>query len=143
MRLVLASVSILAALIIAGPMHAFAADASLGRQEYEHNCAMCHGVTGNGNGWLAQHLIVPIPPITQLKKNNGGVFPVTRVYEVIDGTKEVKLHGTRAMPVWGKSFQLDEVGNQFSGARGGARASAGVVRARILSLIEYISELQE
>lgn len=122
---------------------AVAADASLGRREYEHNCAMCHGVTGKGNGWLAQHLIVPIPSITQLKKNNGGVFPVARVYEVIDGTKEVKLHGSRAMPVWGRTFLLDEMQNKFAGTPGQTPAPEDAVRSRILSLIEYLSQLQD
>jgi len=143
MKLGFAHVSMVAAFIVAVPTLTFAADASLGRREYEHNCAMCHGVTGNGNGWLAQHLIVPIPSITQLKKNNGGVFPVARVYEVIDGTREVKLHGSRAMPVWGRAFQLDEVESKFRGAQRRSRAAEDVVRARILALTEYIAQLQE
>jgi hypothetical protein len=143
MKPAFAHLSVLAALVMAAPAGAFAADASLGRHDYEHNCAMCHGATGNGNGWLAQHLIVPIPPLTQLTKNNSGVFPAARVYDAIDGAKELKLHGPRAMPVWGRTFLLDEVQTKFGGTPGKTRAAEEAVRARILSLVEYISQLQE
>ncbi|MBI2317085.1 MAG: cytochrome c [Betaproteobacteria bacterium] len=131
----------LAALAFCAPT--IAADTSAGRRDYEHNCAMCHGVTGKGNGWLTQYLLVPVPSITELKKNNAGVFPAKRVYQVIDGTTEVKLHGSRSMPVWGRTFQLDEVARKFSGSRGDSRASGDVVRARIRALVDYIATLQE
>lgn len=120
-----------------------AADISAGRRDYEHNCAMCHGVTGKGNGWLTQYLLVPVPSITEMKKDNAGVFPAKRVYQVIDGTQEVKLHGSRSMPVWGRTFQLDEVAKKFGGARGNSRASGDVVRARIRALVDYVATLQE
>ncbi len=58
---------------------------------------MCHGRSGNGEGWLAEHMIQRVPPLTQLKKSNGGVFPFERAYQVIDGRIEVRMHGPRAM----------------------------------------------
>jgi hypothetical protein len=39
-----------------------------------------------------------------LSKNNNGVFPLNAVYEVIDGRKSIKAHGTREMPIWGLRY---------------------------------------
>jgi len=121
MRAVSKSVLALSALAFAAPVFTFAADIPIGRLEYEHNCAECHGVTGKGNGWLSGFLKEPVPSLAQLKKNNGGVFPVEHVYEVIDGRREVGKHGPRLMPIWGKTLSHSE----------------------IVALIAYISTLQE
>lgn len=141
MKFMAACTVALAGVTLCAPISA--ADTSAGRRDYEHNCAMCHGITGNGSGWLTQYLLVPVPSITELKKSNGGVFPAKRIYEVIDGTKEIKLHGSRSMPVWGRAFLLDEVAKKFGGASGTSRASDDVVRARIRALVDYIATLQE
>ncbi len=37
-----------------------------------------------------------------LSERNDGIFPAERVARVIDGREEVRLHGTRDMPIWGK-----------------------------------------
>jgi len=103
---------------------------------------MCHGVTGKGDGWFTKFLKTPPSTLTQLKRNNGGVFPFDRVYDVIDGRKQVLVHGTREMPVWGAQFRV-ESGKGFAPYYGLVYADEGAVRARILALIEYISRLQE
>ncbi len=117
------------------------ADMSSGRRDYEHNCAMCHGTTGKGNGWLTQYLSVKVPSLTELKKNSGGVFPAKQVQEAIDGTKDIQIHGSRTMPVWGHAFRLSEAGAK--GAQGKSRAKDDAVRARIRALVDYIAKLQE
>jgi mono/diheme cytochrome c family protein len=130
-----------ASFIFAFPAFTFAADISIGKREYDGNCIMCHGVTGRGNGWLAENLKDPVPSLTQLRKRNGGVFPVERVHQVIDGRKEVGLHGPRHMPVWGQVYfsrAQRELGPGY-----GAYDSDEVVEAKILALIDYISTLQE
>jgi mono/diheme cytochrome c family protein len=119
-----------------------AAEKSIGQREYENKCIMCHGVTGKGDGWLTAYLKAPPSTLTQLKKNNGGVFPFDRVYEVIDGRKQVLLHGPREMPVWGARYRV-ESGKEYDSYYGLAYVDEGVVRARILALIDYISQLQE
>jgi hypothetical protein len=79
-----------------------------------------------------------------MQKNNKGIFPFGRVYEIIDGRTAVPAHGTRAMPVWGDRFkeynsELAELRLKF-----GTRVdSEAFVRDRILALIRYISGLQE
>lgn len=110
-----------------------------GKQEFDAKCAVCHGTTGKGNGPLADFLRQRPSDLTQLTQKNGGVFPTTKVYEVIEGSN-VPGHGTREMPVWGRDFQAEDAA-QYKEARGHYDVS-GAVRARILMLLEYINRLQ-
>ena len=135
------SIIALAGLAFVAPMFTFAADTSIGRREYEQNCAICHGVLGDGKGWLAESLKQPVPSLKKLKKTNAGVFPVEQAYQVIDGRKELGAHGPRHMPVWGQAYftrAQRELGLGY-----GANVDDEIVRAKILALIEYISQLQE
>ena len=75
----------------------------IGKNEYMTNCASCHGTAGKGDGPSAETLKSRVTDLTVLSRNNGGVFPVSRVYEVIDGRQQVKAHGVREMPVWEKT----------------------------------------
>ena len=73
----------------------------LGEMEYLSSCAACHGLDGNGKGPLSAELKSQPADLTILAKTNDGVFPVNAIYEVIDGRKAIKAHGTREMPIWG------------------------------------------
>ncbi len=130
------------AIVIALPVCASGADKSLGQLEYESKCIICHGVTGTGDGWLSSQLKSRTPSLVRLKRNNGGVFPFDSVYEIIDGRKEVLVHGPRQMPVWGAVYRVDSE-RQYDMKSGQYVADESVTRARILALIEYISQLQE
>ncbi|QHE74998.1 c-type cytochrome [Hydrogenophaga sp. PBL-H3] len=110
-----------------------------GKQEFADNCASCHGTDGKGNGPLGELLRKSPPDLTQLAKKNQGVLPINRLYAVIDGAG-VPSHGSRDMPVWGREYQIDQA-QQMREARG-HYDSAGLVRARILVLLEYISRIQ-
>lgn len=131
-----------AAVLIALPAWALAADKSLGQIEYESKCVMCHGATGKGDGWLAGYLKAGMPSLAGLKRDNGGVFPFDFVYQVIDGRKEVLAHGPREMPVWGAVYRVESE-RKYDIYGGQYFADEGITRARILALIEYISRLQE
>jgi mono/diheme cytochrome c family protein len=111
----------------------------LGKIEFESNCASCHGIDGKGNGPLATLLQRRPPDLTVLTKNNQGVFPINRLYEVIDG-RGVPSHGTRDMPVWGRTYQVEQA--QLLREARGLYDSPAAVRARILLLLEYISRIQ-
>ena len=83
-----------------------------------------------------------IPPITRMQRSNGGVFPFERTYEIIDGRLAMRMHGPRTMPVWGEIYRAEsDKANETSVWR--FHTGEQFVRARILALIEYISQLQE
>jgi mono/diheme cytochrome c family protein len=108
----------------------------IGKQEYDANCAVCHGQDGKGKGPYAEMLKLPTPDLTVLSKNNGGVFPSARVYGVIDGRADVQGHGPRDMPVWGEDYLAKAPRDQSPLNR------EAFVRARILALIDYMHRLQ-
>lgn len=131
----------MAAALLALPVAATAQNASLGEREYMNSCASCHGADGTGNGPLAELLSVQLPDLTTLEANNDGVFPVSDVYEIIDGTSMAAGHGSREMPVWGDRYSAE--GNVALGEYFTEEDREAFVRARILALVEYISTIQE
>ena len=110
----------------------------IGKREYEANCVACHGVTGKGDGPFNEFLRVKTPDLTTLTRNNGGLFPVNRVLEIIDGRTLVKGHGTREMPIWGDVYNAQAV-PQFDDYPYNA---ALFVWARTLALVDYLNRLQ-
>jgi mono/diheme cytochrome c family protein len=115
----------------------------VGRQEYLNSCASCHGETGKGDGPVARSLKLTPSDLSRLSESNKGVFPFSRVYDVIDGRLEIETHGKRDMPVWGEVYKptwgsgQSPVGPFFS-----KEMAESMVRARILALVEYLSTLQ-
>ena len=118
----------------------YAADkVDFGKHEYERKCAVCHGLEGRGNGAMAAVLKTRASNLTYLSKNNNGVFPVKRVYEIIDGTEVLLAHGTREMPIWGTVYR-EEIGESQTHVYD--EVAPAYVRAQILALIDYINRLQ-
>jgi mono/diheme cytochrome c family protein len=131
-----------AGLALSASTMAAAAENTLGKNEYAARCAMCHGPGGKGDGWLADNLLKRPPSLTELKKKNGGVFPLASVIDVIDGRKAVSLHGPREMPVWGTVYRVEEK------AANAARPATltpdeQLVRSKIRALANYVLQLQE
>lgn len=119
---------------------ALAADKlDIGKDEYDGSCAVCHGRTGRGDSPMRSQLASRVPDLTVLAKNNNGVFPFDRVYQVIDGRQEVKAHGPREMPVWGRHFNL-QTSIYFENYP--PQDTESSVRSRILALTEYLYRLQ-
>ena len=112
----------------------------LGKYEYDAHCAICHGVSGKGDGLYAELLRKSPADLTILQKDNKGVFPFDRVYDVIDGREAVTAHGPRDMPVWGDVYTVESV-RRFP-EFGTASDMESFVRGRIVALIGYISSLQ-
>jgi mono/diheme cytochrome c family protein len=116
-------------------------DENLGQKEFLRSCASCHGESGKGDGPVANSLATPPSDLTKLSKENNGVFPIARIYEVIDGRIERLIHGTREMPVWGDTY-MRGAESQNSRDFASKEMAEAVVRARILNLVGYIATLQ-
>ncbi len=130
-----------AILALALPLAAAAQDYEFGQAEFMNSCAQCHGPGGKGDGSIAGMLNIAAPDLTQLQKNNGGVFPVAALYSIIDGSAASGVHGTTEMPAWGSRYAFDapdQLGWDYS-----AEDRRIFVRTRILALIEYLSTIQE
>ena len=111
-----------------------------GKAEYESNCASCHGLSGKGDGPLARIYFKKTVDLTTLAKKNGGVFPAQRVFEVIDGRQEVKAHGPREMPVWGRDYRKtvpDLLEQGFTNLRD------ALAHTKLVSLVDYPRRIQE
>ena len=109
----------------------------LGKREFEAKCAVCHGKDGKGVGPYAEQLKGKLPDLTTMAKRNGGVFPVARTFELIEGAG--KGHGTRDMPVWGLDYtiQAEQLMPELP------YNQAAYVRTRINALVEYLIKIQE
>ena len=133
--------AVLAATLFAVPVLGNAQQtADIGKQEYINSCASCHGEDGKGGGPVAAFLKQKVPDLTVLAKNNAGVFPFARVYDVIDGRQAVAVHGPRDMQVWGMEYR--EQGAQVSRYEATPGEISSYARGRIIALIGYIYTLQ-
>jgi mono/diheme cytochrome c family protein len=108
-----------------------------GQREFLANCASCHGSDAKGRGPIVEWLTKSPPDLTALAAGNGGVFPISRVYDAIDGAS-VAIHGTRDMPVWGQVYRI-EAGEYWGELPYDPQQ---VVRGRILGLIDYLYRIQ-
>jgi mono/diheme cytochrome c family protein len=118
-----------------------------GKFEFQSSCAACHGVDGKGNGPFSQHLKVPPADLTVLARKNGGVFPLSDVYDAIYGIKTIVTHGSRDMPIWGLRYELDS--NKAFYPKPSDRVlnfsydPEAVVRTRVLAVIDYLNRIQQ
>ena len=110
----------------------------LGKTEYYSKCAVCHGLSGKGEGSFGEVLKVNMPDLTLIAKRNGGVFPVDRVKMAIDGRATPRAHGTSEMPIWGTRYSL-EAAPRYDDFRYDSEA---FVQVRLLALVDYLYRLQ-
>ncbi len=122
------------------PAMGFAAEPTLGEREYRANCAVCHGVKGDGKGSFAGMLTVAPSDLSMLAKSNGGVFPFDRIYKVIDGRAPDAGHGGGEMPIWGNRYSV-KAGEYYMDSFATYNPEE-FVRARILALIDHLNALQ-
>ncbi len=105
---------VLAGAVIAIPSLSYAQQTGsaedIGQHEYFVSCANCHGDKGKGNGPFAGWLKKPSADLTKIQKENNGVFPFDRIYQVIDGRADVAAHGSRDMPIWGETYKREAIG---------------------------------
>lgn len=129
----------IALVLIAAPAAAQEEDV-IGKAEYIHSCAACHGESGKGDGPIAEFFAIDVPDLTKLSERNDGAFPFRRVFQVIDGRVDVRAHGERMMPVWGARYS-QEIGGPY--LEFDHLATEQLVRGRILELVNYIEAIQD
>lgn len=115
--------------------------ADLGKQEFESNCAACHGLTARGDGPMTPFLVRPPADLTTLARRSGGQFPKSSIADLIDGRGVAGPgpHGTRDMPIWGSVYREQSVQQ----TRGTPFPAEWSVRGRIIALVDYLATLQQ
>lgn len=126
--------------ITAGPKGPSKSDIQHGELEFRLYCAQCHGMEATGNGPVARALRTRPANLRLLTKNHGGAFPEQEIRDFVDGTKEMAVHGTREMPIWGLAFQFR--GGPVGEIHGPPPASKAEVDRRIELLVDYIRSIQ-
>jgi hypothetical protein len=111
----------------------------LGKQAYEIQCSICHGMDARGNGFYTASLKVAPSDLTSLSKTNGGVFPVDRITKVIDGRTQIAAHGSRDMPIWGKRWAMNAAEYYVDVPYD----QEAYIRAQALSVIDYLNRIQQ
>jgi mono/diheme cytochrome c family protein len=103
-----------------------------GQRLYVRHCAVCHGLSGTGDGPFAGILTVAPSDLTGITARRGS-FPDDEIATFVDGRFVPKAHGTREMPIWGRwlgqpmtpDAEPDEV-----------------TRGEILAIVTYLKSLQ-
>jgi hypothetical protein len=109
----------------------------IGRNQYEVYCQICHGVEGRGDGPAGDVLHLRPSDLTQMAKNNGGEFPWSETFRIIDGRSKVEAHEQKGMPVWGERWTEERFTEDEP--HGGEDAAY----ARIRCVAHYLSTIQE
>jgi hypothetical protein len=158
----------LAAVFTEFNLPALAQDDDAGQDNFLNNCAQCHGADAKGDGPRSAGLLTKPADLTLLAKKNNGIFDPGAVYQIIDGRKQgSRLHLSADMPIWGcrhssvpqlrrkilkhyrpppalpppKVEQRDN-GSTFESYLDLSCDSNVTIRARILSIIGYLSRIQ-
>ncbi|MEN8160613.1 MAG: cytochrome c [Myxococcota bacterium] len=105
----------------------------VGRDEFQKNCASCHGIDARGGGPVAAALTTPPADLTGIASRRGGDFPADEIAAWIDGRLAPSAHGTREMPIWGA---------QLAKGLPPGPLTQDLVRGRIVTLVEYLRSIQ-
>lgn len=141
MKAVWTAVAFIASLIAHDAAHS--QEGGPGKIQYLYSCASCHGPHGKGDGLIARLLKRPPTDLTKLSLDNKGVFPFSRIYDVIDGRFGVEAHGSREMPLWGQLYQPWSTPKAQPAPYVSNELGEAIVHDRILALIAYIETLQQ
>jgi mono/diheme cytochrome c family protein len=112
----------------------------IGKEDYLKYCSRCHGLTGKGDGPNAKGLGKPLADLTKLSQSTNGIFPLLRVYSIMDGRLEILIHGPRDMPNIFETFKKDVMSRR--GDYMSAELVESLARLRMIEVIQYIMSLQ-
>ena len=128
-------VPVTALLLAFGPItQSLAADTDGGKEMFLKYCSSCHGNQGKGDGPVSRDLKVKVSDLTLLRSKNKGTYPLDRVMSSIDGSRVVRAHGTRNMPVWGEVFRQEHEKEKYT-------ELTSLLKAKLIA--EYVGTLQK
>jgi len=104
-----------------------------GHALYLTYCASCHGVNGDGKGPVAPSLSTAPANLRLLSERYGNPLSEDQIARFIDGRADVKAHGPRDMPVWGKRVWAYPEG----------KGTRGQVKGGIAALVAYLQSIQK
>lgn len=107
-----------------------------GRALYNDKCAVCHGVTGKGDGDLATSLASPPADLTRIAARRDGTWPMLEVMAIVDGYSKRYLPGTE-MPIYDDFLEGDLV--TFDTGNGVTQTTP----ANLLAITRYLESLQD
>jgi mono/diheme cytochrome c family protein len=82
---------------------ATAQDIDRGARLFADHCAVCHGAGLQGDGPMAELLLIPPPDLTRISERYGGTFPRAGMAWKIDSRDPIVSHGGD-MPLFGFVF---------------------------------------
>ncbi|MDQ7070685.1 MAG: c-type cytochrome [Rhodobacterales bacterium] len=129
-----ALIAMIAGFSLASPV--VAQDVTEGEALYLNHCADCHGVAVDGNGSLANAMIMKPKNLRLLAQQNDGVFPMLTVIKRIDGRDPLVSHGS-PMPVFGQYFEGDDTALKT------ASGQPVMTSRSIADLVAYLQEQQQ
>ena len=124
------SLPLVGLLLIIATSTVAADEVAQGRAIYLQYCASCHGLVADGKGPLAPILTTPPANLRRLSERYGNPLPEDRIARFIDGRADIKAHGPRDMPVWGKQFFPEVQGAESD------------VKFLIARLVAYLQSIQ-
>ena len=104
-----------------------------GHEMYDDLCAVCHGVTGKGDGPAASALSTSVPDLTQFRAEIGSQYHA-QLESAISGINRNVHENIVGMPLWFREFQYvrrDKFG----------RPRTMYANLKLHSLAEYVEEL--
>jgi mono/diheme cytochrome c family protein len=104
-------------------------DRESGAYLYRVFCVVCHGDSGRGDGPVSDTLRRPVPDLTVLSRQAGGVFPRDRVLKAIQTGGPTAAHVPGGMPTWSEAFARLE-------------PSKGTGQKRMQALVDHVESLQ-
>jgi len=112
------------------PFFPFITTSTSGQEMYDVYCSSCHGKDGRAKTQAARLCTVPPADLSVLALNNHGIYPATRVAEVLrNGTGKTPT-GQGYMPVWQPLLQSMN------------SETLEVTEVRIRNLTDYVKTLQ-
>ena len=111
------------------PLHASFAQqldaVEAGRQQFEDKCAVCHGMSGTGDGVLAPGLKPQPADLTRISQRNDGTFPNSKVFakiwgrddEIIATHKMTEMPAFYIAPIFGSDKEFEDSAGRLSPAQ--------------------------